>query len=630
MKKTAKKAIKKAKVTARKQPIVESTAIEDKKAISKLPVVESAIKEETKVASKPPEVDSVLFTVPVHAPKMSEFKMDFDSMGKYSDYMYDFVARILKEVGPRAPCSLAEQKAAYLVHDELKQTCDEAHMEDFYCYPRAFLGWIKLAILTLVIGFVLFLLTPIGPVEQYAFTLIPLAFGAFGVTCIYKQFLMYEEWTPKFLPYKQGHSQNVIGTFKPIGEVKKRVIYSAHLDSAFKFDLIQWTKAGYAFFLFGGIMALVTFILLYIIQLFLNFANSTPSDATAVSNFFNWLVFILPLFMGVFIMGAGKNKKIFYGAFRHLNGTARGLIIGNCIWVVFWFILFQTSFLAELTIFNSVPMVKTALLAVILDILPINALIFFVDKKATPGAIDNLTGVAISMCMAKVLQDWREKYPEKYPKNTEVKVAIVGCEEVGLRGSEAYAKRHADDFNSVDTTCVNLESISDVKIVTIFTEEKTTGTKLSPEVYKLLDQCATELNIRHNLDHMPGVAGGTDAAGFVRGGLRASSLCGLKYKDYLAYYHTDRDNLDVYNKERRPWTDHGHTWQERNIRGALEKALCICVRYLEKKDADDTPYVSPTLKKCEEDIRRLSPKERLVLAEHLLEGSDSKITKMDA
>ncbi len=513
--------------------------------------------------------------------------MDFDSMGPYSDYMYDIVARILKEVGPRAPCSPEEQKAAELVQDELKNSCDEVHIEDFYCYPRAFLGWIRVTILSLMVGFFLFLLSGNGLAEKYVFTIIPLALGIFGLFCLYKQFLKYEEWTPKFLPYKQEHSQNVVGTFKPREEVKKRVIFSGHIDSAFKFNLIQWTKAGYAFFLIGGIAVLIVFVLLYAIQLILNFAGTTPADIQKVSDFLNVVICILPVFLGTFIVAAGKNKKIFFGAFRHVNKTAKALIIGNSAWVILMFILFCVFFFPALdAYFISDPLVKTAILTVVVNILPVNALIFFVDKKATPGAVDNLTAVAICLCMAKILQEWRENYPEKYPKNTEVKIAIVGCEEVGLRGSEAFAKRHAEEYNKIDTTCVNLESISDVKIVTIFDEEKTTGTKLSPEVYKLLDQCATELDIRHNIDHMPGVAGGTDAAGFVRGGMKASSLCGLKYKDYLAYYHTDRDNMDVYNKERRSWTDHGKTWQTRNIRGALEKALKICVRYLEKKDAE--------------------------------------------
>nr|MDO8116001.1 hypothetical protein [Candidatus Sigynarchaeota archaeon] len=155
---------------------------------------------------------------------------------------------------------------------------------------------------------------------------------------------------------------------------------------------------------------------------------------------------------------------------------------------------------------------------------------------------------------------------------------------LGDRGSWAFGLRHAKEYNKIDTTCVNMESISDSSILTIFNEEKTTGTKLTPEVYTLLGQCAEELGIKYNINHMPGVAGGTDATGLIRGGLKASSLCGLKYTDYLSYYHTDRDDIALVNKERHPWDDNGSNWTNRNIRGAMEQSLAVCLRYLQKKD----------------------------------------------
>ena len=77
----------------------------------------------------------------------------------------------------------------------------------------------------------------------------------------------------------------------------------------------------------------------------------------------------------------------------------------------------------------------------------------------------------------------------------------------------------------------------------------------------------------HGIVDMPGIAGGTDAAGFVKGGLKSSTLIGLIYTDYCDYYHTDRDNMDRVNKERRPWHEGGDSWENRNVRGAMEMAL---------------------------------------------------------
>ncbi len=131
---------------------------------------------------------------------------------------------------------------------------------------------------------------------------------------------------------------------------------------------------------------------------------------------------------------------------------------------------------------------------------------------------------------------------------------------------------------------VNLESLTECAYQGIFTRENTTRTDLSPEVYNLLAECCKDLDIKYKLEEMPGIAGGTDGAGFVRGGLKSASLIGLKYKDYLSYYHTDRDNLQLLNKQRKPLTDDGTDWTNRNIRGAMEMALKICLKYLEKKD----------------------------------------------
>ena len=120
----------------------------------------------------------------------------------------------------------------------------------------------------------------------------------------------------------------------------------------------------------------------------------------------------------------------------------------------------------------------------------------------------------------------------------------------------------------------------------IFTRENTTRTDLSPEVYELLVRCAKELKISYKLSEMPGVAGGTDAAGLVKGGLKASSLEGIIWADYLTVYHTDRDNLDRINKKRKPCNEHGTNWKDRNIRCAMENALKIMIKYLELKDKE--------------------------------------------
>src|SRR5271157_1660668 len=111
-----------------------------------------------------------------------------------SDYMYDVIARILKEAPTRAPCSDNEQKGAEVVQQELQQYCDEVHMEDFTCYPRAFLGFISLDAGILLIAFAFFLLTIF---QSWTFAAVGLGLAALAILIFVEQFLRYEEFTPK-------------------------------------------------------------------------------------------------------------------------------------------------------------------------------------------------------------------------------------------------------------------------------------------------------------------------------------------------------------------------------------------------------------------------------------------------
>lgn len=507
----------------------------------------------------------------------SGYRVDSD---ENSNYMYDIIARIIKEAPQRAPCSENERKGSELMLQELKQSCDEANKDEFTCYPKAFLGWISLDACIILVSVGIFLLTTY---HAWVFAIIALGLTIFAILCFVMQFLRYEEWTPKIFPYKLGHSQNVYGTLKPTGTVTKRVVFSGHIDSAYRADLIQYTKAGYVFFFEGGLVALLSFTVVYAVQVLFGILSVDASTVNLFATLFNWIAALECLIPVIFVLIAGRNEKVFFGAFRITNAATYILIIGNAVYVISMFILFYPFLFSSDAI---PPFVRTICFLAVANVIVIIGLFFWVDKKAVPGVVDNLTAVAISMCIGKILAEWRQNNPEKLPKHTEVVITIVGCEEAGMRGSEAFAAKHAAEYNAIDTTCVNFESIADSSMVRIYTRENTTSTDLSPEVYDLLDKCATELGIKHALEAQPGVSGGTDAAGLIWGGLKASSLCGLKYQDYLAYQHTDYDGLELVNKERRPWTDNGTSWRNRNIRGAMEQALCIALRYLEKKDAE--------------------------------------------
>ncbi|MFX1393576.1 MAG: M28 family peptidase [Promethearchaeota archaeon] len=495
-----------------------------------------------------------------------------------SDFMYNVIERIINEIGPRSPCSKEEREASDLVAKILKEQCDSVDIEEFTAYPRAFTGWSKLAVSLLFLSFLLFMLTPLNPpFSELIVSAICIVILLFILFIIYKQFLCYEEWTPKIFPYKQGMSQNVVSFIKPSENVKKRVIFSGHIDSAFRFNINQYTKEGYVYFTFFGIISLFGFLIIYIIHLIYTLLQV---DFIILIFILIWIVILIPIFLTFFIIVLGKSKKILYGGLTKISSIGYITILSSTIYAL----------LIDIILFNYVfyepTLLKVSQLLFLITIPSAIALFFLTSKKATPGAVDNLTAVAVCLCISKILSEWKQKYPHLCPKNTEVIILISGSEEIGTRGAEAFAKKHALDYNKIDTTCVNLESLTESRYQKIFTRENTTRVNLSFEVYNLLAKCCEELGIEYQLIEMPSVSGGTDAAGLVRYGLKAASLEGIIWKDYLSYYHTDRDNLSMINRERRDCNDIGSSWNKRNIRCAMENALKICLKYLELKDKE--------------------------------------------
>jgi Zn-dependent M28 family amino/carboxypeptidase len=233
------------------------------------------------------------------------------------------------------------------------------------------------------------------------------------------------------------------------------------------------------------------------------------------------------------------------------------------------------------------PMILKTIIVFFLCGLPAYIVLYFLfaNKKHTvPGAIDDLTGVAVTSCIAKVLKDWKDNNPELYPKNTEVQVVLTGCEENGCRGAEQFAIKHAEEYNKIDTTAIALESFTESRYQTIFNKEGLIN--MPPEIIDALAECCNDLGYEYKVIPCPPVGGGTDSRGFMKYGLRSACLMGMDFKWAQHWYHTDRDNLDLINKERRPLEDGGTSWKDFNVRGSMEMALKTCLKYIEIKDKE--------------------------------------------
>ena len=147
----------------------------------------------------------------------------------YTDYMFGLIKRVIDEIGPRPSCSEEEKRLGRVLVEEWRSTCDRIDVETFTCSPSAFLGFIPLAVLLYFAAVILYWFFP--PLSLVMITIM-LTVSIFE--------LNYREFVDFLFPRKQG--ENIIGVIRPKGEVNQRVVVSAHLDSAYEFNLFYYLK----------------------------------------------------------------------------------------------------------------------------------------------------------------------------------------------------------------------------------------------------------------------------------------------------------------------------------------------------------------------------------------------------
>ena len=131
------------------------------------------------------------------------------------------IKKICKDVGPRPAGSEQEHEAQKLMAAELDGACDKVEIEPFDVHPGAFLGWLLPHGIMMIAAIVLFF---------FGMSAIALALCALSLIFAIVEFLLYKKLLDPFFPKKTSH--NVVAVRKPKGEVKRRIIFSGHADSA--------------------------------------------------------------------------------------------------------------------------------------------------------------------------------------------------------------------------------------------------------------------------------------------------------------------------------------------------------------------------------------------------------------
>jgi Zn-dependent M28 family amino/carboxypeptidase len=151
------------------------------------------------------------------------------------------------------------------------------------------------------------------------------------------------------------------------------------------------------------------------------------------------------------------------------------------------------------------------------------------------GALDNLTGVAMAVEMAKVFSEEKLQY-------TRIRCISFGAEEAGLRGAWHYGKTNKKQLLDEKAFMINLDTIKDLEHMTIGTRETNTLVSFDKNDIAKMEESFKATGVFYK--KLPLDVGASDASAFRILGLPALSIIGMMSERLDICYHTRLDNIE--------------------------------------------------------------------------------------
>ena len=394
----------------------------------------------------------------------------------YADEAYGIVTTAANDIGSRLPGSEGEKKFADLMESKLGQIGVKPVKEKFIVSPRASIGGIPYAGWVGIVGAVLMFV-------PYFYGLVFFACLATWVWLVASVFL-YRTW---FDPcFRQEPSQNVYGEVLPKnGNYKYTVILSAHLDTSWnwKHSLSVKKNPAPAFIKMGiGIVAFL-FLTVMSLAMFILFCEyevcSNASTSGAYIRLAEVMTVLSQMRIAVYVL-----MPLF--------------VIPGCFMVTMW-----------------------------------------ADKNgrtASPGAMDNATGIGIAYAATKYFVD----NPDALPEGCRIINANFGSEEAGLRGSIAFTKKHKDD-DLLGDRCynINIDSIADEGYYSAINGDVWQFTKFDKGLENILAESIEEVTGQKAI-RMQNPVGGCDSTPMTKAGIKSITFA-AQNPTLTNYYHTFND-----------------------------------------------------------------------------------------
>ena len=218
------------------------------------------------------------------------------------DYSIKSITAICTEIGPREPGSEQERKALDYYAKDIKDNnwADSVDYQEFEVAPKAFMSFSKIVPILMGIGLLAFFISPI-------FLSI---FALAGLVIVFFEFVLYKPFVDRFM--KKSKSHNLIAIKKAKGEIKKRIIFSGHIDSAYEWTVFR--KFGPIVNVLGLVLAFIGSVASLIVGIVL-----TINGSSSLLPYF-LLLFFLPGYLCLFAFS--NFKRVVPGANDNLTGCA--------------------------------------------------------------------------------------------------------------------------------------------------------------------------------------------------------------------------------------------------------------------------------------------------------------------
>lgn len=415
-----------------------------------------------------------------------------DELKKYGDEAYKMVEYAAREIGPRLPGSNNEKKYHDYMSDKLKELGLNPVTESFVFAPHASIGGLPYAGWAGIIGCVLTVLATIlaslsayaGLAMHFVCTMYMICTWIWLVVSVFKYHTCFD-WC-----FKHKVSHNTYAELLPDdGKYDYTIFLSGHTDTSWTLKLsVSQNKLGFVGVVLrlalGAIaVAAVTIVsvVMLILIMMLNYGTDTLSYDTLVNT-----------------------AKAYYVIKQMVLYSSPIVII--------------CAFL--LTMYNE----KT-------------------EAIASPGAMDNATGVSIAYQVVK----YYKENPDKMPKNCRIIDCNIGAEESGLRGSIAFTRKHKNDGMLDNAYHINIDSVADEDHFEVIHGDSWLCPHFDKDLERMFKEAMREAGIKNPGD-IANPVGGCDSTPFQKSGVKSITFA-AQNPVMSHYYHTYNDVPERFSAE---------------------------------------------------------------------------------